>query len=256
MNASGWIQLLLFCGMLIAITKPLGAYLYRVLDANGKTWLDPVLRPIERLLYKLFGVDPQKEQDWKQYCVAMLMFSMVSMLFTYAILRLQDHLPWHSYVDALPNKNPLNPALSFNTAASFTTNTNWQNYGGENTMSYFSQMVGLASHNFWSAAIGIAIAAALVRGLARDKAKTIGNFWVDLVRLHLYLLIPICIVYAVFLVSQGMIQNFRPTTTVTVVDQSGAAAGSTSTQTIVQGPVASQVAIKMLGTNGGGYYNA
>jgi K+-transporting ATPase ATPase A chain len=256
MNVSGWIQLLLFVGMLVAITKPLGMYLFRVLDASGKTFLDPVLRPVERFIYRVFRVDPQKEQDWKQYSVAMLLFSLVGMLFTYGILRLQDYLPWHQYVDALPNKNPLNAALSFNTAASFTTNTNWQNYGGENTMSYFSQMWALASHNFWSAAVGIAIAAALVRGVARDKARTIGNFWVDLVRLHLYLLIPFCILYALFLVSQGMVMNFRPTTTFAVLDQSGAAAGTTATQTIVQGPVASQIAIKMLGTNGGGYYNA
>jgi K+-transporting ATPase ATPase A chain len=221
--------------------------------------LDPVLRPVERLLYKLFGVDPAREHDWKQYCVAMLMFSMVSMLFTYGVLRLQDHLPWHQYVDKLANKTPLNPALSFNTAASFTTNTNWQNYGGENTMSYFSQMVALTSHNFWSAGVGIAIAAALVRGLAGDKVKTVGNFWVDLVRIHLYLLIPICIVFAVFLVSQGMIQNFRPYTSLHILEQPGAAAtdpGAAVSQLIPQGPVASQVAIKMLGTNGGGYFNA
>jgi K+-transporting ATPase ATPase A chain len=256
MNASGWIQLLLYVGLLIALTKPLGVYLFHVLDANGKTFLDPVLRPVERLIYKLLWIDPQKEHDWKQYAVAMLMFSMVTMLFTYGLLRLQDHLPWHQYVDNLSDKTALNPALAFNTAASFTTNTNWQNYGGENTMSYFSQMVALASHNFWSAAVGIAIAAALVRALARDKAKTIGNFWVDLVRIQLYLLIPFCIVYALFLVSQGTIMNFRATSTVNVLDQSGASAGSPAQQLIVQGPVASQIAIKMLGTNGGGYYNA
>src|SRR5262249_24034 len=180
----------------------------------------------------------------------------VIMLFTYAILRLQGYLPWHQYVDALPNKTELHPALAFNTAASFTTNTNWQNYSGENTMSYFSQMVALASHNFWSAAVGIAIAAALIRGIARDKAGTIANFLVDLVRIHLYLLIPICIIYALFLVSQGMIMNFRPTSTYSVLDQSGAATGSPAAQSIIQGPVASQIAIKMLGTNGGGYYNA
>ena len=256
MSATGWIQLLLYVAVLLAITKPLGVYLFHVLDVDGKTFLDPVLRPFERLLYKLFGVDPHKEQNWKQYSSAMLIFSMITMLFTYGALRLQDHLPWHGYVDALSNKTAITPSLSFNTAASFTTNTNWQNYSGENTMSYFSQMVALASHNFWSAAIGIALAAALVRGLARDKAKTIGNFWVDLVRLHLYLLLPFCIVYALFLVSQGTIMNFRPTTTVNVLDQSGAAAGSANTQSIIQGPVASQIAIKMLGTNGGGYYNA
>jgi potassium-transporting ATPase potassium-binding subunit len=256
MSLSNWIQVLLYVGVLLAITKPLGVYLFHVLDADGKTFLDFLLRPVERLLYKLFGVDPEKEQTWVQYGVAMLVFSMVTMLFTYGILRLQNHLPWHQYVDALSNKTDLTPALSFNTSASFTTNTNWQSYSGENTMSYFSQMVALASHNFWSAAVGIAIAAALVRALARDKAKTIGNFWVDLVRIHLYLLIPICIVFAMFLVSQGIIQNFRPTSTVTVLDQTGAAAGSANTQSIVQGPVASQIAIKMLGTNGGGYYNA
>jgi K+-transporting ATPase ATPase A chain len=257
MNASGWIQLLLFLGVLLAITKPLGIYLVKVLDASGKTFLDRIFKPVERLCYRLFGMDPLKEQDWKQYAIAMLVFSMVSMLFTYGILRMQDYLPFHQHIDNLSNKTDLTPALSFNTAASFTTNTNWQNYYGENTMSYFSQMVALASHNFWSAAVGIAIAAAFVRAIARDRAKTIGNFWTDLVRIHLYLLIPICIVYALVLVSQGMIQNFSPYTTATVIDQSGATSpGQPVTQLIQQGPMASQVAIKMLGTNGGGYTNA
>ncbi len=256
MNASGWIQLLFFLGVLLAITKPLGIYLVKVLDASGKTFLDRIFKPVERLCYWLFRMDPLKEQNWKQYAVAMLVFSMVSMLFTYGVLRLQDYLPFHQHIDGLSNKVELTPALSFNTAASFTTNTNWQNYGGENTMSYFSQMVGLASHNFWSAAVGIAIAAAFVRAIARDRAKTIGNFWTDLVRIHLYLLIPICIVYALFLVSQGMIQNFNSYTQATVIDQSGAAGGQPLTQLIPQGPMASQVAIKMLGTNGGGYFNA
>jgi potassium-transporting ATPase potassium-binding subunit len=256
MTAICWAQLSLYVVLLIAITKPLGIYLCRVLDSEGRTFLHPLLRPIERLLYKIGGVDPRKEHDWKQYAVAMLLFSLMTMLFTYAILRLQGHLPWHQYVDALSDKTELTPSLAWNTAASFTTNTNWQNYSGENTMSYFSQMVALASHNFWLAAVGIAIAAAVVRGLARNQAKTIGNFWVDLVRIHLYLLIPICIVYALFLMSQGVNMNFRPTTNVNLVDQTGASAGSPATQTIVQGPVASQIAIKMLGTNGGGYYNA
>ncbi len=258
--AISWIQLLLYLVVLLAITKPLGIYLCKVLDVHGRTFLDPVMRPVERMLYRIFGVDPEREQDWKQYAVAMLMFSMVTMLFTYGVLRLQDHLPWHQNIDNLGStKTALTPALSFNTAASFTTNTNWQNYSGENTMSYFSQMVGLASHNFWSAAVGIAIAAALVRALARDKAKTIGNFWVDLVRLHLYLLIPACVVFALFLVSQGVIQNFKPYSSVTVVEQPATASGqpaAVATQVIPQGPVASQMAIKMLGTNGGGYYNA
>jgi K+-transporting ATPase ATPase A chain len=256
MNVSGWIQLLLYLGVLLAITKPLGLFLCRVLDPDGKTFLDPVMRPVERAIYGLIGVDAEREHSWKQYAVAMLVFSMVGMLFTYGILRLQSHLPWHEIVDSLPNKTPLNPHLAFNTAASFTTNTNWQSYGGENTMSYFSQMVGLASHNFWSAAVGIAIAAALVRAIARDRAKTIGNFWVDLVRLHLYLLIPLCVVYALFLVSQGVVQNFSPYTRATAVEQSGAGPGRPTMQVIVQGPIASQAAIKMLGTNGGGFVNA
>ena len=256
MKPAGWIQLLLFVALLVAITKPLGIYLLKVLDPKEKTFLDPVLKWLERLLYKLFGVDPLKEQNWKQYSVAMLVFSAVTTVFSYVLMRAQGHLPWHQYVDALSNKTALTPGLSFNTAVSFTTNTNWQNYYGENTMSYFSQMVALASHNFWSAAVGIAVAAALVRGIARDKSKTIGNFWADLVRIHLYLLIPICIVFALFLVSQGMIQNFKPYTTVTAVDQSGATAGAPVQQIIPQGPMASQVAIKMLGTNGGGFTDA
>lgn len=257
MNASGWIQLLLFLGVLLAITKPLGIYIVKVLDANGKTFLDRIFKPVERFCYWLFRVDPLKEQSWKQYAVAMLVFSMVSMLFTYGVLRLQDYLPFHQHIDDLgSSKTVLTPALSFNTASSFTTNTNWQNYYGENTMSYFSQMVALASHNFWSAAVGIAIAAAFVRAIARDRSKTIGNFWTDLVRIHLYLLIPICIVFALVLVSQGMIQNFSPYTQTTAIDQSGATGGQPVTQLIQQGPMASQVAIKMLGTNGGGYTNA
>ena len=156
----------------------------------------------------------------------MLIFSAVTALFTLGVLRLQSHLPWHQNIDALSDKTAMTPDLAFNTTASFTTNTNWQSYGGENTMSYFSQMVGLASHNFFSAAVGIAIAAALVRGLARDRAKTLGNFWVDLVRIHLYLLLPICTIYALFLVSQGMIQNFKPYTTATVRGSIGAVSGS------------------------------
>lgn len=259
MNAIGWTQLILFLGVLLLITRPLGIFLFKVLDPRGKTFLDPVLKPVERLLYKLFRIDPLKEHDWKQYTIAMLVFSMVSMLFTYGVLRLQPHLPWYdgaskgaTYVGNLANKTDVNGSLAFNTAASFTTNTNWQNYVGDNTMSYFSQMVALASHNFWSAAVGIALAAAFVRAIARDRAKTIGNFWTDLVRLNLYLLIPICIVYGLFLVSQGMIQNFNPYTPVTAIDPS---TGTTS-YALQQGPMASQVAIKMLGTNGGGYTNA
>src|SRR5882757_8448248 len=209
MNTSGWIQLILFVGVLLAITKPLGLYLCKVLDVDGKTFLDPIFKPLERLTYKLIGVDSKKEQDWKGYAIAMLILSLVSMLFTYAILRLQAVLPFQSLFN--PQKlGAVGEHLAFNTAASFTTNTNWQSYGGESTMSYFSQMVALAIHNFMSAAVGIGIAAVLVRGLARHTAKTIGNFWVDLTRVTYYLLLPICVVFAVVLVSQGMIQNFKP----------------------------------------------
>ncbi len=272
MQASGWIQFAIYIVALVLITKPMGLYLLQVLDANGRTWLDPVLRPLERGTYRAMGVDPNKEHDWKQYTLAMLLFSLVGCLFTYVILRLQYFLPLN------PQKLAgVSSDLSFNTSVSFTTNTNWQNYGGESTMSYFSQMVGLTFHNFVSAATGIAIAAALVRGIARHSAQTLGNFWVDLVRVTYYLLIPICLVFAVFLVSQGMIDNFKPYTKATLVepmkiqvekkddkgetikDAAGKAVMEEQTvteQNIVQGPMASQIAMKMLGTNGGGYVNA
>src|SRR6266850_3950834 len=198
METSGWLQLALFVIALAAMTKPMGLYLIRVLDANGKTWLDPVVRPLERVTYRIMGVDSRKEQDWKQYTWAMLLFSLASRLFTYVILRLQHLLPLNPQ-----GFEALSAHLAFNTAVSFTTNTNWQSYAGESTMSYFSQMVGLAFHNFASAATGIALAAALVRAIARHSAKTIGNFWVDLVRTSYYLLLPICTVFALFLVSQG-----------------------------------------------------
>jgi len=300
MNSSGWIQFILYVGILLAITKPLGLYLCKVLDVDGRTFLDPVFKPLERLTYKLISVDAKKEQDWKEYTIAMLLFSLVGMLFTYAILRLQAVLPFQSFFN--PQKlGPVSGHLAFNTAASFTTNTNWQSYGGEGTMTYFSQMVALAIHNFVSAAVGIGIAAALVRGIARHSAKTIGNFWVDLTRVTYYLLLPICIVFAIVLVSQGMIQNFKPFDSASlsdpftaqvakmddknnpvlstkqvqktddknnpVVDAQGKAVmvdqstpvmvdQKVDTQSIVQGPMASQIAIKMLGTNGGGYVNA
>jgi potassium-transporting ATPase potassium-binding subunit len=277
MNASlGWIQLALYVGILLLITKPLGLYLIRVLDARGRTWLDPIIGPIERLTYRLAGVDRDKEQHWKQYTVSMLIFSMVTMLVTYAILRLQAVLPFQHLLNpqgfaSVPDH------LAFDTAASFTTNTNWQSYSGESTMSTLSQMVALASQNFFSAAVGIAIAAALVRGIARHCAETVGNFWVDLVRITYYLLLPICLVFAFFLISQGVVQNFKPfdaaaltekeTIQVPKNDANGNpikdAQGNpvtvpqvVDTQTIPEGPVASQMAIKMLGTNGGGYMNA
>src|SRR6266700_2523415 len=174
MTSSGWLQLTLYVAVLAAITKPMGLYLCQVLDANGRTWVDPVLKPLERLTYRLMGVNPDKEHDWKQYTLAMLLVSLVSCLFTYAILRLQHLLPLNPQ-----GFGPMSPDLAFNTAVSFTTNTNWQAYGGESTLSYLSQMVGLVIHNFASAAVGIALAAALVRSLARQSARTLGNFWVD-----------------------------------------------------------------------------
>ena len=275
-SANGWLQFALYVGALLLVTKPLGIYLVRVLDPRGRTWLDRLLRPVERLTYRLSGISPEREQDWVGYTVSMLLFSLVGMLFTYLILRFQDRIPLQGLLN--PQKFPgLTPQLAFNTAASFTTNTNWQNYGGEATMSYFSQMAALALHNFTSAAVGIAVAAALVRGIARQSARTLGNFWVDTVRVTYYLLAPISLVLALALVSQGMIQNFKPYTVartlepyVTSVQKTDDAGKPVSTadgrpvmvnqtvdsQTIVQGPMASQVAIKMLGTNGGGYTNA
>ena len=247
MHPNDWLQLLLFIGVLALITKPIGIYLTKVLDPHGKTWLDPLIRPFEKITYRLMGVDSSKEHGWQSYTFAVLLFSAVGVLFTYAILRLQHLLPLNP--QGLP---ALSPALAFNTAVSFTTNTNWQSYGGESTMSYFSQMVALAIHNFTSAAVGIAIAAALVRGVSRQSATTLGNFWVDVIRTTYYLLLPLCLVFAVFLVSQGTVQNFKAYDTATLVEPMG----EVTTQTIVQGPMASQSAIKMLGTNGGGYTNA
>jgi potassium-transporting ATPase potassium-binding subunit len=244
MNIMGWLQLTAFVVALVALTKPLGLYLGCVLDSGGKTFLDLVLNPVERLIYRILGVDRSKEQNWRGYAVSLLVFSAVGLIFTYVILRLQHLLPLN------PQRfGAVSPDLAFNTAASFMTNTNFQTYGGENTLSYFSQMVGLMFHNFVSAAAGIAVAAALVRGIASEKTTSVGNFWVDLTRVSLYLLLPICLVYALFLVSQGMIQNFSPYVAATTVDGG-------ATQTLAQGPMASQVAIKMLGTNGGGFMNA
>ncbi|MGO8764527.1 MAG: potassium-transporting ATPase subunit KdpA [Limisphaerales bacterium] len=272
MNAHQWLELAIYIAALVLVTKPLGLYINCVLNPNGRTWLDPVLRPLEKATYWIFRVDPAKEQGWKQYAFAMLIFSAVSCLFTYVILRAQQFLPLN------PQNFPaLTQHLAFNTAISFLTNTNWQSYGGESTMSYFSQMVALAVHNFTSAAAGIAVAAALVRGLARHTSQTIGNFWVDMTRIIYYLLLPICLVFALFLISQGMIQNFKPYVTATLIEPQTVSVQVTdakgngvvdakgnpvmtnqvvTTQTIVQGPMASQIAIKMLGTNGGGYTNA
>lgn len=254
MTVSGWIQLLLILAGVVIVTKPLGIYLLRVLDPEreGGTFLDRFTGPVERLIYRCLGKQARGGQTWKQYTVAMLLFSCLTMLITYGLLRLQDKLPLNP--QGLP---AVSEHLAFNTAASFTTNTNWQSYGGESTMSYFSQMVSLVMHHFFSSAVGIALAAALVRGIAAKMGHTVGNFWRDLVRLNLYLLLPLSLIYAVFLVSQGTPQNFRPYTTATEVDQSLAvSATQPAQQTIGQGPVASMVSIKMFGTNGGGYYNA
>jgi K+-transporting ATPase ATPase A chain len=259
MTANGWLQIGIYLLVLLAITKPMGVFMARVF-AGEKTFLDPVLRPVERLLYRLCGVDDTREMDWKEYTIAMLLFSGVSMLALYLIERVQQLLPWN------PQHFPkLATDLAFNTAASFTTNTNWQNYGGESTMSYFTQMAGLAYHNFASAAVGIVIAIAVVRGIARRESKTIGNFWVDMTRCFLWVLLPICLLVALVFVSQGMIQNLKPYDTAKLVNpqtvQTTGADGKTTTQTvtdqvIAQGPIASQEAIKEFGTNGGGFVNA
>jgi len=267
-----WLQFFLYLVLLVASTPIMGRHLFQVLDADGKTFLDPIVKPFENLTYRIIGVNPRHEQTWQRYSIAMLVFSAVTMLFTYAILRLQFYFPLN------PEKlSGVIDHLAFNTAASFTTNTNWQSYAGETTMSYFSQMVALTSHNFWSAAVGIAVAAALVRGIARNNSSTVGNFWTDLVRTTYYLLLPISFIFAIFLISQGVIQNFHPyqevplTEPVKITVEKKDDAGNTikdargnalteeqtiATQRIVQGPMASQVAIKMLGTNGGGYTNA
>ncbi|MFA6243428.1 MAG: potassium-transporting ATPase subunit KdpA [Candidatus Hydrogenedentales bacterium] len=245
MDTFGWIQFALFLGALLLLTKPMGLYLERVLDPTARTPVSRIADPIERLIFRVMRVKSTEEQTWQGYTLSMLAFSVVSLLFTYAILRLQHVLPLNPQgFAAVP------PALAFNTAVSFTTNTNWQAYGGESTMSYLSQIVALTFHNFVSAAVGIAIAAALVRGIARRAAGSIGNFWVDVVRINLHLLLPLSFVFALFLVTQGAIQNFGAYTSVATIE------GGAATQTIGQGPMASQVAIKMLGTNGGGFFNA
>src|ERR1700690_1378786 len=267
MTTNGWIQIGVFLALILAITKPLGVFMARVFSGE-RTFLDPVARPIERLLYRVTGVDEKHEMRWTEYAFSMLLFSGATMLLLYLIERVQRFLPLN------PQKfGAVAQDLAFNTAASFTTNTNWQNYAGEATMSYLTQMAGLAYHNFASAAVGIALAIAFIRGIARREKETIGNFWVDMTRATLWLLLPMCIVYALALVSQGVVQNLKPYDTVKLVEpqqvqktgadgkpmvgQDGKPVMDTVTdQTIAQGPVASQEAIKMLGTNGGGFFNA
>jgi K+-transporting ATPase ATPase A chain len=268
MTANGWLQILLFLVLVFLATKPLGIFMAHVFNRE-KTFMDPVLRPIERLLYRITGVDENHEMRWTEYAISMLLFSMASMVVLYLMERLQGYLPFN------PQKfGAVTPAhLAFNTAASFTTNTNWQVYAGETTMSYFTQMAGLAYHNFISAATGIALAIAFVRGIARRQMQTIGNFWVDLVRCSLWVLLPFCLIGALVLVSQGVVQNLKPYDTAKlvepmqmqkvgpdgkpVVDSQGKPVMDTVTdQTIAQGPVASQEIIKEFGTNGGGFFNA
>jgi K+-transporting ATPase ATPase A chain len=259
MTANGWLQIALFLAVVLALTRPLGAFMARVFSGE-KTFVDPIMRPLERLLYRLTGVDEKQEMRWTEYALAMLLFSGVSMVLLYAIERMQGWLPWN------PQKLAgVAPDLAFNTAASFTTNTNWQAYVPETTMSYFTQMAGLAYHNFLSAAVGIALAIAFIRGIARRERETIGNFWVDLTRAILWVLLPVCLLVAVFFVSQGVVQNLKPYATAQLVDpQTVQVTGSdgrttqqkVTEQVIPQGPVASQESIKIFGTNGGGFFNA
>ena len=242
MTAIGWVQIILYCAIIVALTPLLGGYMTRVFNGE-RTFLAPVLRPVEVLLYRAGGVDEKSEQGWLAYTVAMLLFHVGGFVILYALLRLQGALPFNpAGMTGVP------PDLSFNTAISFLTNTNWQNYGGESTLSYLVQMLGLTHQNFLSAATGIVLAVALIRGFARASAKTVGNFWVDITRCTLYVLLPICVVYTLFLVWQGMPQTLGSYIDATTLEG--------AKQTIAVGPVASQVAIKMLGTNGGGFFNA
>jgi K+-transporting ATPase ATPase A chain len=242
MTAIGWIQIILYCAIIVALVKPLGWYMTRVFNGE-RTLLSPVLRPIEAGLYWIGGVDERREQHWLTYTVAMLLFHVGGVLIIYGLMRLQALLPFNP-----AEQTAVAPDLSLNTAISFITNTNWQNYGGESTLSYLVQMLGLTHQNFLSAATGIALAVALIRGFSRSSMRTVGNFWVDVTRCTLYVLLPICVVYALFLVSQGMPQTLGAYVDATTLEG--------AKQTIAVGPVASQVAIKMLGTNGGGFFNA
>jgi K+-transporting ATPase ATPase A chain len=268
MTANGWFQILFFLALIFLVTKPMGVFMTKVFNRE-RTFMDPVLRPLEKLLYRVTGVDENHEMRWTEYAVSMLLFSLVSMLVLYLMERVQGFLPFNP--QKLGAVSP--PQLAFNTAASFTTNTNWQNYSGETTMSYFTQMAGLAYHNFVSAATGIALAIAFIRGITRRQTKTIGNFWVDMVRSALWVLLPFSVVGALLLVSQGVVQNLRPYDKVSLVEpmqvqrvgQDGKPVvgpdgkpvmDTVTEQTIAQGPVASQEIIKEWGTNGGGFFNA
>ena len=259
MTPNGWFQIGLYLLVILAITKPLGVFMVRVFN-HESTYLDPVLRPIERGIYRLTGVNERSEMAWTEYAGAMLLFSGVSMFLLYVIERTQKWLPWNPQ-----HLGNVAPDLAWNTAVSFTTNTNWQVYVPETTMSYFTQMAGLAYHNFVSAAVGIILAIAVIRGIARHESNTLGNFWVDLTRCLLWLLLPACLVVALVFASQGVVQNLKPYTTVTLIEpetvQVAGADGKVTDQVvreqqIAQGPVASQEVIKELGTNGGGFFNA
>jgi K+-transporting ATPase ATPase A chain len=259
MTQNGWFQIGLYLFVIFLVTKPIGLFMTRVFNRE-KTFLDPVFRPVEKLVYRLTGVDEKREMRWTEYTFAMLLFSGVSMTVLYLIERTQKWLPFN------PQKFPnVEPGLAFGTAASFTTNTNWQAYSGESTMSYLTQMAGLAYHNFVSAAVGIVLAIVVIRGIARKETDKVGNFWVDTTRCLLWVLLPVCLVGSLFLVSQGVVQNFKPYTTVDLIQpytaQVTGADGKTTTQSvtqqvIAQGPVASQEVIKEFGTNGGGFFNA
>jgi K+-transporting ATPase ATPase A chain len=241
MTFIGWIQILLFCAIIVALAKPLGGYMTRVFNGE-RTFLSFLLRPVESGLYRIAGVDEKREQHWLTYTISVLLFHVGGFIILYALLRLQASLPFNPM-----EQSAVAPDLSFNTAISFITNTNWQNYGGESTLSYLAQMLGLTHQNFLSAATGIALALALIRGFARSSVRTIGNFWVDVTRATLYVLLPICVVYTLFLVWQGIPQTLGAYVDATTLEG--------AKQTIAVGPVASQVAIKMLGTNGGGFFN-
>ncbi|MBN9049512.1 MAG: potassium-transporting ATPase subunit KdpA [Rhizobiales bacterium] len=242
MTLIGWIQIALFCLIIVALAAPVGGYMTRVFNGE-RTFLSPVLKPVEAGLYRLAGVDESTEQHWLTYTIAMLLFHVGGFFIIYLLMRWQEFLPFNP-----AGQSPVPPELSFNTAISFITNTNWQNYGGESTLSYLVQMLGLTHQNFLSAVTGIVLAVALIRGFARASAKTIGNFWVDITRCTLYILLPICVPYALFLIWQGMPQTLGAYVDATTLEG--------AKQTIAVGPVASQVAIKMLGTNGGGFFNA
>lgn len=254
MSLNGWLQIAIFITAVLLLAKPVGSYMTRVFERR-RTFLDFILVPCERLLYRLTGVDAETEMTWSQYGVATLLFSAASLVLTYVIQRVQHLLPLNTqHLPGVPAD------LAFNTAVSFTANTNWQSYVPETTMSYFTEMVGLATHNFWSAAVGLALAIAFIRGIARRESKTIGNFWVDLTRGTFWVLVPLAAVVAIALVSQGVVQNLKPYDTVKLVESQKVRASdgkvtTVTTQTIAQGPVASQESIKMLGTNGGGFFN-